>query len=170
MSKKQRELMQGFRAFGKAPVQSFTATVVSVAGEYCSVDDDGYVYPEVRLRAAVNGNDNKVVLLPKVGSWVMVSRIMDGEDYFVSMVSEVDQVILKGDAFGGLVKIEGLIERLNAIETAFNQFLNEYKLHVHGGVTTGPGLSAVMTPVSTQINIQKTQRNDALENTEVVHG
>jgi len=146
---------------------SFMAKVTSVNGMLCNVTDDGYEYYDVRLRASDNGNSNKTMAVPTVGSWVVVSRIKNSDELFVSMISEVDEIFLRGGDFGGLVKIEELVNRLNAIEKAFNNLLNEYKLHVHTDPVSGTTTS--MTPPSTQGLISETQRSD-LENKNVNHG
>ena len=169
MSRKQRDILNGLRQLGRQPLTTYAGRVVEVGSEHCTVDVDGFTYYEVRLRAAVNGDKSRFIVFPKPGSWVLISRIEEGDDFFVSMVSEVESIVLAGDEYGGLVKVEALVNRLNAIENAFNSFLKEYKLHVHGGVTVGNGVTLVMTPVSAQQNITSTERS-ALENEKIKHG
>lgn len=41
----------------------------------------------------------------------------------------------------GLVKVEKLTQRLNAIEDKINNIISNLKTHTHTGVTTGPGVS-----------------------------
>ena len=69
----------------------------------------------------------------------------------------------------GLTKLEKLVSRLNAIEDAHNNLLNEYKTHVHAGVMSGSGSTAVMVPPSSQINVEKSNIDD-LENKKITHG
>jgi len=61
-----------------------------------------------------------------------------------------------------------LVTRLNNIEIAFTNHLNKYNSHVHSGVQTGLGSSAVPVVLDTQ-QIEQTNRNQ-IENTKVNHG
>jgi len=168
MSKTEADIHKGLRSLFPGTECSFLAVVKSVAGEYCNVIDDGFEYHEVRLRASINGNSNKTLLVPATGSWVIVSRIKSSDELFVSMFSEVEKVFLRGSQFGGMVKVEALIQRLNAIENAFNSFLNEYKMHVHSGGTAPSGSTG--TTISVQQPISPITRRSDIENTEVTHG
>jgi len=147
-----------------------TVDAVDTAALTCTLTPVGRSdkYYNARL-SATSGSGNSIVIIPKEGSYVIASVIHEN-DVFVSMVEDAEKIIIRSEEFGGLVKVGELVSRLNAIENAFNELLNEYKLHVHsGGILTG-ALTGPMTPVSTQINIQKTLRNDAIENKEVLHG
>lgn len=122
------------------PEQSFTAKVVSVSNEFCAVDNDGYVYHEVRLRATIDGNSNQVILFPKVGSWVMVSRIMDEDDFFVSMVSEVERVVMS---------IDGKFMIKN-VSIGFKDLLNDFVAEIEGAVIQTPAGAGSMAPITVQ--------------------
>jgi hypothetical protein len=118
--------------------------------------------------SATSGVGKSVVIIPKEGSYVIASVIHEN-DVFVSMVEDAEKIIIRSEEFGGLVKVEELVSRLNAIETAFNNLLTDYKAHSHSGAppTTYP-CATILLP-STQTNIQTTQR-EQLENKEVLHG
>jgi len=151
---------------------SLPATVESVdlKEETCSVkflDDDLAPHHGVHLSAGT-GSKNTMLIVPKVGSTVYISFMGDDDVWaYVAKTSIIDMVLLRGDEWGGLIKIEKLVERLNAIEKQLNLFMTEYKAHVHPGVITGP--AATSPTVSALINIEPTQRA-ALENKKVKHG
>lgn len=128
----------------KRGVVAFTAQVVSVDGECCTVDYDGLQVSDVRLRAVVNGEQSKILVTPKVGSYVMVVSLTDDmTQLIVSAFSEVDKIeidtgkiVLNGGQNGGIVNITQLTQKLN-------DMVNRFNAHTHtattiGGTTTPP--------------------------------
>lgn len=91
---------------------------------------------------------------------VMYSQLQD------VFVSADDKVTLQSDTYGGMVKVQDLVTKLNAVENKLNDMISIYNSHVHtdpqGGVTTSP-----LQPITG--NITPTVRAD-IENTKVVHG
>ena len=63
----------------------------------CVVEFDELQIEDVRLRAAVSPGGDGALLFPKVGSAVLVEKIGSKEDYFITMLSEVDEVRWKVD-------------------------------------------------------------------------
>lgn len=73
---------------------SFLAKVKEVNADDCVCvveTEDGIRYDEVLLRA-VTGVDKGILVVPTVGSYVMVSRIGGSNELYVSMFSEIDNV------------------------------------------------------------------------------
>jgi len=97
---------------------------------------------------------NGFLLVPKNNSLVAVTQL-NGTDAFVSMVSEVDSILLNGDANGGLVKVIDLTTKLNNCENKINLII---KFLATLGAT--PPLTTPLTP-TVRANI---------ENTSVKHG
>jgi len=93
---KDSAIQQAINERFKTPSQTFTAMVVKVdkAAKTISVKDaEGFDWYDVRLRSAIDGNKNKVVLHPAVNSSVLISRIgKDNHALFVSAVSEVESI------------------------------------------------------------------------------
>lgn len=135
----------------------FTATFVGSQGDICSIDIDGLILDDVRLRPTTIEADNKVLVTPMVGSSVLVGS-MSGElsNLFIISADSVSEysmvigdvsilinekgIVMNGGSLGGMVKVENLTSRLNAIEKEFNKLLNDYKVHNHThpqGSTTG---------------------------------
>lgn len=144
MSNKKKKITEAFKALGIQPEQSFAAKVVSVKEETIVVDDDGYTYYGVRLKATVNGSGNNILLKPKVGSFVIVSRINKGEDWYVSMVSEVDNVI---------ISISSKFTLKNA-QISFKELLNDIITEFKNAIITTPAGAGNVSP-TTQAKLEK---------------
>lgn len=132
---------------------------------YClPLDESKADLMSVRLIADVK---NGFLIIPKVGSVVIVSYISN-EMTYVSMFSEVDEIQLNGDSYGGLVRVQELTDKLNNLENAFNQHLVLYNAHTHAGVTSGGSSTAVPSAVDTNV-LTPTVKTE-LENTTVKQG
>ncbi len=82
----------------------FTAEIVSVSGETCTVKHDGLELTDVQLNASVNGNVKNLLIKPKVGSMVLVADMGDGkQDLIVIGWSEVETITINNGENGGLV-------------------------------------------------------------------
>jgi hypothetical protein len=87
-----REKISKMGAAGK--VTAFPAQVVSVDGETCSVRIDDLTVTGVRLRAVINGDKDRLLVTPKVGSYVLAVDLSGGDyrSLAVVSVSEIDSV------------------------------------------------------------------------------
>lgn len=162
------------------PEQTVPAKVVTVNDDHtCDVklvDDQDVILYNVRLKALVDGKEEGIIPLPVVNSDVLVSIIKNNKQAnYVSCFSEIEDYLiinskgiklqlndilnLNGDEYGGLIKIENLVSKINALEIAIDT-------HIHSGVTTGTGVTGVATPLMFPI---QTQVSD-LENEKVKHG
>jgi hypothetical protein len=149
---------------------------VDAEGYACEVSIEGRPNRlKVRIRSVIDGSQEGVLILPKVGSFVLVGLINNNpnSNYIVSF-SEVDDIWLQsptiklnGDANGGLVQIEYLLERLNSLEDILADLILKYDAHTHPvPKPAGPtGLPAVLSAQAPG----KTVRAD-LENDKVTHG
>lgn len=130
--------------------------------------------PNVLLQAEVSDG---LFLVPKVDSVVFVAYTKRVQPY-IALFSDLDYVgitvggtvieikngsIAIGDgSYGGLIKIQDLVTKLNNLENAFNDLVAKYNLHVHAG--NGTPTVSIETTVLTP-----TQKAD-LENTVIAHG
>ncbi len=160
----------------KGVVSIFTAQVKSVDGETCSIDLDGLVLNDVRLRAVVNNENSKILVTPKVGSNVTVAD-MNGDKCGMAVIgySEVDRIeidcadkiVINGSDNKGLVKIDKLTEKLNAIEQDINMLKGIFSGWVPVTQDGGAALkAAAATWASGQL--QMTQISD-YEDTKITH-
>lgn len=120
------------------------AEVKQVDGTTCIVTIDELELREVRLRAVVNDEESGIVVTPKVGSMVMISDLSNGNmnDWAVMMYSEIETIAINGGKNKGLINIEDLTDKLNAL-------VDWCENHTHSGVITavsgGSGAPAVGT-------------------------
>lgn len=169
-----RKSIQGMvKGTGKA--SCFTAKVKASDGDTCSVELDGLTLTDVRLRAVVNGENSKILVTPETGSYVLVADLAgDLSQLVVVGYSEVkqievdtDKIILNGGNNKGLVKIEELTQKLNAIEQDINAlksiFTSWTPVEQDGGAELK---SAAQTWASSQLHI--TQRSE-YEDTNITH-
>ena len=146
-------------------------TVVSVDGTTCvcqPVDDGQAEIPDVRLVASEN--ESNFLITPTVDSIVGVLAFSDLEtcEYTVVMFSEIDSIKIRGDQFGGLVKIEDLVEKLNTIESDLNTLKQAFTSWVVSPNDGGAALKATTATWAGQ-TITETTVGD-IENENVTHG
>lgn len=103
---------------------------------------------DVRLQA---GAGSGVVIIPTDGSVVIVQPINEKSGY-ISLYSSAQSIKLLDGTFGGLVKVEELITKINRIE-------NTYNTHTHA--SNGTPTTSTITPVTVRADI---------ENIKVTHG
>ena len=116
---------------------------------------------EVRLNADYKKG---FTLIPKNESVVIISQLSDATAY-VSMVSDVDQIYLAGDANGGLVKVDDLKTQYDAMISAFKAAIGA-GFGALNALDGGVSLTAFNTAAASVMNLNKT----TLENTKVLHG
>ena len=97
-----------------------------------------------------------LLLIPEVGSSVSV---LDGQ---IIGYSDLDEIWLSGQQYGGLVKVSGLVDKLNNLENKVNSIITTFNAHTHAstGAPAVPTITGTLTP---------TTIND-LENPDVKHG
>jgi hypothetical protein len=164
------ELGRKLRELGRV-VTIMPAVVKSVDEDelHCTVMmlDDTEV-PQVRLKAAIDGITDGIVQIPSIDSTVLVGLIgNDTSTRFIVSYGAVDKVLFFNGDFGGLVKVESLVDRLNSIEGKVNDVITNLLTHTHTGVQTGAGVSGAQPP-TVIANLSNTVRGD-LENEKVKH-
>jgi len=118
--------------------QLCTVTAVDAAARTvdCEPLDESAPLLGVNLQAN-QGLTSGMVLIPKVGSYVIVALMNDGVNGCVIATEDVermelvigearvevteDGIVLNGGGLGGLVKVEALTARLNGIEESINE-------------------------------------------------
>lgn len=124
------------------------------------VDESGTIH-NVKLNADAS---KSFVLIPSVDSYVMVTMTSEITG-FVSMVSLVDNIYLRGDTYGGLIKIDDL-------KIQYDSFVTGIKTACAAGFTAiagldgGASLAAFNASASSILPLNKT----TLENQSVRHG
>lgn len=135
----------------------FTAKVVSVDGEVCTVEVDGLRISDVRLRSVINGENSKLLITPKQDSYVTVVDTMgDMCSLVVIAYSEIDHIdidsdnviTINGGKNGGLVTIQELTDQLNELVKWCREHTHsgEFDGTIGGQPATGTLTIAASTP------------------------
>lgn len=155
----------------------YLARVIKTDGQTCSVQIDDITLTDVKLRPVINTSPHKILITPQQGSYVLVIDLSSGkmEHLAVFAYSEIEGIdinlsnnlTINEGTNGGLVKVNELTQKLNAIEKDINnlkQALSSWlPVPNDGGNTlkliTGSWSAAIITPTS---------KSD-IENTKVKH-
>lgn len=120
-----KEIKEAIRSIcGRGSGWMFVGKVISTSGDTCKVDVSGVELDEVRLTAANDGMEGKLVVTPKAGSLVLLADLSGGEFRDIAVVgwSQVEkveadmEVILNGGKNGGLVNVGKLKEWMRNVE------------------------------------------------------
>lgn len=115
---KLKDYLSGIGGNGIAITQGI---VKSVSGKLCEVEIGNIVIPDVRLRASELDDDGEMLVTPKVGSAVTVGSLNgDLSQLVVLQVDHIESIVINGGGLGGLINIEQLTGKLNAIEDDIN--------------------------------------------------
>lgn len=129
----------------------------------CSPIAEGADFLNVKLQAEQSSG---ALLIPKKGSVVIIQQTSSASAY-VSLFGELDEIVFFDGDNGGLVKVSELVEKLNNLENWINTFKATFDLHVHSGVTTGAGSSAV-SPTPSPNTLTPTTEQE-LEDENITH-
>lgn len=162
------------------------AVVVSVdkSKNSCDVKIDSTEIGQVRLQAVIDVDRKGCRLYPAIDSDVIIEPINDNGGWKVSLYSEIEQVffeigeislnisasgiILNGGQFGGLVKVEALISKINALESDLNNLKTAFNSWVIVPSDGGAALKTIAATWSAQLITPLTAKAD-LENIKVKH-
>lgn len=121
--------------------------VRAVSGYLAEVEVEGLTIPDVRLRASAVSVQGAMLLIPAVGSVVLVGSLSgDMTELAVLYVDKVDrvelsgEVVLNGGNLGGLINIEELTAKLNALVHSINT-------HTHTSAAQGSPTTPPLTPL-----------------------
>lgn len=165
------QIAQTIKKMGAAHgVILFSADVKSVDGDTCTLIIGSLELTDVRLRAVVNSENDKIVVTPKAGSRVLAADMSGGSysDLAVLSYSEAEKVevvieqttctidkdgiVMNGGNNGGLINIQELTDRLNSL-------VDWCENHTHDGVITavsgGSGAPAVGTSGNSGVPTKK---------------
>lgn len=148
------------KGLGIEPTRVILAKVVEVNGTTCDaspLNGDADIL-DARLSA---DPDTDVLYTPAVDSIVGLSSLSDS-DWVVVLFSQLDGVQWGDGDFGGLIKIDNLIDEINDLKSVVNQLINQVQNHTH--VSSVP-----IDPVFTVSPIGNTFKVD-IENPDITHG
>ena len=162
-----RQAIQALSGFGDLQYEGVVCNVsdIDLATFTCTctpINGDAEFY-DVLLNADA---DKGFTLIPANGSLVIIQQTSQANAY-VTMVSKVDQVYLAGDANGGLVKVQDLTSKLNALENKVNSLIIACASQV---VTLAPSGAFALAPFFTSVTPLIPTQQIEIENTKVKHG
>lgn len=136
MQPEQRLIRNIRAAVGPTPITVYQGIVASVEGITCTVTFGSQSVSGIRLRASEADQDAQILLVPRVGSAVVVGSLSgDLSQLAVLSVDAVERIEINGGQLGGLINIEQLTAKINELVEAFNK-------HTHtliiGSVVVGP--------------------------------
>ena len=160
--------------FGSAIVElvrvnrAFTVTILEVDDTYASVTMTGSDKKMTVPLTCTSINFGYLKVKPKVDSIAIVTLAngVDNAPFFMAF-SEVDEIMLtvgessvkvntdvwefNGGTLGGIVKLNEITEKLNALENGYNSLVAKYNAHVHAanGTPTVSLETTVLTPTQT---------------------
>lgn len=107
----------------------FTAEVVSVSGDTCKVKSDGLEMSDVAICAIGGASGNSLVVVPKVGSTVLIADLSEGtrRDLAIVKYTEVESITINGGNLGGLVKIQELKSQLDKMTARIDGIMDALK-------------------------------------------
>lgn len=121
------------------------------------------------VKLSADGSNSGILIVPKVDTYVVVSTIHnDGNQNYLALVGEVDEIIMRGGSLGGLVKVQDLTDKLNALEKDLNSLKQVFTAWQPVAQDGGAALKAAAATWSGD-QITETKKED-LENDKIKHG
>lgn len=142
-----KQIEDGFKRLFHKKSASFIAKVITDNEYLCDVEDlNGTKFPEVR-KSATEGVTG-VLLRLKVGSFVIVSRISDSDELYISMISEIEAITIKSDKItindggnGGIIIASKLENEISKTTSSINQLVKATKVIASAVDAIVPGTS-----------------------------
>ena len=126
-------------------VAIYQGIVKSVSGNLCEVAVGNITIPGVRLKASETDDDGQMLVTPKVGTAVTMGSLSgDLSELVVLQVDHIDTIVVNGGRLGGLINIEQLTAKINALVEAFNNHTHQVTVSHPGGtfLTVAPTAQA----------------------------
>lgn len=169
-------------AKGDDELYSIIATVDDVDEDArtctCTPIDNAAQLFDVKLQAG-NEATTGFVQIPTIDSQVVVT-FLSKDTAFVSLCVEVDKVLLDCDEItfnggdnGGLIIIQSLVDKINALEDAHNGLVKSFNTHIHNTTATisASAVVGVISPTTSQNSdiIAPTTTVSDIENDIITH-
>lgn len=130
----------------------------------CSPVNGDSPFLDVRIQA---GSGNGVVIIPQTGSIVIVQPL-NSETGYISLYSQIESIKLLDGSFGGLIKVEDLVSKLNTIEDDINTLKDVFTNWV---VAPSDGGAALKSISASWAGDKLDNTNvDEIENEKITHG
>ena len=162
------ELRRAFQQkYGEKPVTILgTIAAVDENSKTCNIDDDGFMMYGIRLQSVTNAAAG-ILKVPKIGAQALAVKIEDGDGFMLLDCAEYDKIIFNGGTNGGLINIESLVNKINAIENDLNSLKTVFKSWTPVAQDGGSALKTAAADWADQ-TITKTKTKD-LEDKTITH-
>ena len=156
---------------GAMPLTICQGIVSKIDGITCSCKFGNMEISGIRLRASFTERDRQMLVVPKVGSAVILGSLSgDLSDLVILQVDEIDRIEINGGELGGLINIKALTDKINELVQVFNS-------HTHNlaigsvSVTGSSGASANTQPITVPAISDKASafKQDDYEDTHIMH-
>lgn len=159
----------------------FSAQVVSVQGDTCTVKIDGLELSDIRLTPTTSERDDTLLLTPATDSFVLVGSLSGDLNNLCVLAADTlasleltigdigvfidkEGVVLNGGELGGLVKLDDVTKKINALENQLNQLKNILKAWTPAPNDGGAALKgAISTWAGNPITITKSSELENLK-------
>ena len=155
--------------YGEKPVTILgTIAAVDETAKTCDIDDDGLMMYGIRLQSVTNAAAG-ILKVPKKGAAALAVKIEDGDGFMLLDCAEYDKIIINGGGNGGLINIESLVDKINAVEKQVEAikdiFANQWT------ATYESALKTLFTTATTTGALSETLNTSAsdIEDTTVTH-
>lgn len=164
----EKRLLDNLRAvMGSSQVCISQGIVKSVDGDRCSVDFAGLVISDIRLRASLADVNKKMLVVPKVGSAVIVGSLSgDLDNLVVLQVDEVESVTVNGGELGGLVKIDELKDQLGKMSSRIDKIISALS---NSGTVAQDGGAAYKSNIAMALSVLEKENFENIEDDKVKH-
>lgn len=153
--------------YGEKPVTILgTIATVDENSKTCNIDDDGFMMYGIRLQSVTNAAAG-ILKVPKIGAQALAVKIEDGDGFMLLDCAEYDKIIFNGGTNGGLINIQSLVNKINAIENDLNSLKTVFKSWTPVAQDGGSALKTAAADWADQ-TITKTKTKD-LEDKTVTH-
>jgi hypothetical protein len=152
---------------GQDEMVSIACKVIEINGYVCDVEplNGDATILDVRLQVA---NVKGLYIKPKKGSIIYISSL-DENNYFVTLYSEIEEIVFGGGEFGGFVKVLELKKNLDKNNELIQSLLNV----IQGSPIPEPGNgspSALQTALVGAIGAKQLGNFNDIENKKITHG
>ena len=154
-------------SFGENYSKVCKVTKVDTELMTCNVQPIDESAPILKVRLIAGATETPLVCVPKVDSMVVVTFLNEANAY-VAMFSEIETVAIRGDQYGGLIKIEEMKKQLDVVTSRIDTLYDAIKDGVPVAQDGGIGYQKTMVAIlATQT---QTENFDNIENELVKHG
>ena len=155
-------------ADNKEEIYSIPCKVLEVNGETADLAPLNGDANLLAVRLIAGASSTPLLITPAVDS-VVIATFLSKDTAFISLYSEIETIQLRGDQYGGLIKIDELTTQLGRINT----FLNSFTQVLGGPPVPEPGNgapSALQTTLNAALSTLQLPNYDGIENEDVTHG